>query len=166
MSGNNSLEKKLMLNLGSGDKRLKNYVNIDSRKECNPDVVCDIRKLPYEDNSVDRILASDILEHIGRLEVEKTLREWYRVLKPGGILIIKTPNVDTIIDAYQVKKIPFEELVRKLFGNQMYVEDTHKTGFNPENIKKTLSSIGFKIFKIEEIMTGNDWSNMAIRCQK
>lgn len=159
-------ENKLCLNLGSGDKPLKDYINIDSRKECNPDLVCDIRKLPYGDNSVDRILGSDIIEHVGRLEVETVLKEWYRVLKPDGILIIKTPNVDTIIDAYQVKKISFEELVRKLYGNQTYVEDTHRTGFNPENLKQLLVSVGFKIIKIEEILSNGDWSNMAVRCQK
>lgn len=156
----------IFLNLGCGNKPLKNYINIDSREECNPDLVCDIRKLPYEDGTIDRILASDILEHVGRLEVETVLKEWYRILKSEGILIIKTPNVDTIIDAYQVKKIPFGELVRKLYGNQIYVEDTHRSGFNPESLKQLLVSTGFKIIKIEEIMGNNDWSNMAIRCQK
>jgi predicted SAM-dependent methyltransferase len=159
-------KNKLYLNLGSGSKPLKNYVNVDSRAECNPDLVCDIKKLPYGDNVVDRSLASDILEHVGRLEVTNVLQEWYRVLKPGGLLIIKTPNVNTIIDAYQIKKIDFEELIRKLYGNQQYIEDTHRVGFNPENIKQLLVSVGFKIIKIEEIMVNNDWSNMAIRCQK
>lgn len=159
-------ENKLCLNLGSGDKPLKDYVNIDSREECNPDLVCDIRKLPYGDGTVDRILASDILEHVGRLEVEAVLKEWHRILKPGGILIIKTPNVDTIIDAYQVKKIPFDELVRKLYGNQGYIEDTHRSGFNPETLKQLLASVGFKIIKIEEILSDGDFFNMAIRCQK
>jgi len=155
-----------MLNLGAGQKKISGYISIDNRIECNPDLVCDVRKLPYENNAVDRILASDILEHVGRLEVEAVLREWYRVLKPGGLLIIKTPNVDTIIDAYQVRKIPFEEFIRKMYGSQDYSGNYHYTGFKPNHLASVLEIVGFKILKIEEILGGDDWSNMAVRCQK
>ncbi|GAH43148.1 unnamed protein product [marine sediment metagenome] len=155
-----------MLNLGAGNKRLSGYVNIDSREECNPDLVCDIRKLPYDDNSVDKILALDILEHAGRLETDDVLKEWFRILKPKGLLIIKTPNIDTIIDAYKDGKIPFDELIRKLYANQQYIEDTHRSGFNPDNIKQLLISAGFKIINLQPRLGYGDWSNMAIRCKK
>lgn len=161
-----SQEKKLMLNLGAGNKRLSGYVNIDSREECNPDLVCDIRKLPYDDNSIDKILASDILEHAGRLEIADVLKEWFRTLKPKGLLIIKTPNIDTIIDAYKAGKISFDELIRKLYANQQYIEDTHRTGFNPEKIKQLLTSTGFKIINLQPRLGYGDWSNMAVRCKK
>ncbi len=155
-----------MLNLGCGSMRLSGYINIDIREDCNPDLICDIQKLPYDDNSVDRILANDVLEHTGRLETTNVLKEWYRVLKPSCILIIKMPNVDTIINAYKNRKISFDELIRKLYANQNYADDTHKTGFNPEKIKEFLISTGFKIINLTENMGGYDWSNMAVRCQK
>lgn len=160
-----SKQKKILLNLGCGSEILSGYTNIDAREECNPDLVCDIRKLPYDDSSVDKILASDILEHTGRLETIDVLKEWARVLKPGGILIIKIPNIDTIIDVYKAKKIPFDELVRKLYGGQQYNGNYHYTGFNPENITQLLTSVGFKIIKITSRMEKYDWSNMAIRCK-
>lgn len=159
-------ETPLNLNLGCGEKKISNYINIDSRPECNPDLVCDIRRLPYNEETVDRILASDILEHVGRLEVESVLREWYRVLKPGGQLLIKTPNVDTIIDAYQTKQIDFGELIRKLYGQQDYGGNIHYTGFCPNSLKQLLTNIGFKVYKIQEICDGADFFNMAIRCKK
>jgi len=155
-----------MLNLGSGDKKLSGYINVDSREECNPDLVCDIRKLPYKENTVDRILVSDALEHVGRTEVKTVLEQWYSILKPNGLFIIKTPNIDTLIDFYKAKKIPFEELVRKIFGNQDYSGNYHYVGFNPENIKQLLTSVGFKVINLTEQMTGGDWSNMAVRCRK
>jgi predicted SAM-dependent methyltransferase len=157
---------KLMLNLGSGSKPISSYINIDSRAECDPDIVCDIRRLPYNEESVDRILASDILEHVGRLEIEAVLKEWYRVLKKGGLLIIKTPNVDTIIEAYQMQRIPFEEFIRKMYGGQEYPGNYHYVGFKPSHLASVLEIIGFKILKIENILGGDDWSNMGIRCQK
>lgn len=155
-----------MLNLGCGEKKISSYINIDNRLECNPDIVCDVRRLPYNEETVDRILASDVLEHVGRLEVEAVLREWYRVLKPGGQLIIKTPNVDTIIDAYKTHQISFDEFIRKLYGSQDYDGNYHHMGFCPESIKQLLEKVGFKVFKIEAHMQNGDWSNMAIRCQK
>lgn len=45
-------EKPLKLHLGCGHKHLEGYVNIDWRKTGTTDLVCDIRNLPYNDNSV------------------------------------------------------------------------------------------------------------------
>ena len=87
-------------------------------------------------------------------------------MKPNGLLIIKTPNMDTIIRSYLDSKIPFEEFIRKTFGGQEYFGNYHYTGFDPENIKQFLTSVGFKIIRLEKKLSGGDWSNMAIRCQK
>jgi ubiquinone/menaquinone biosynthesis C-methylase UbiE len=42
--------------------------------------------LPYPDNSFDRILSSIMIHHLKTPDKEKTAREVYRVLKPGGQL--------------------------------------------------------------------------------
>ncbi len=43
----------------------------------------------FSDNKFDVIIASDILEHIE--DDNKALSEWYRILKPGGILLVFVP---------------------------------------------------------------------------
>lgn len=161
-----SNQKKLMLNLGSGDAPIQGYVNIDFRKECNPDLLCDIRNLPYKENTVDRILVNDALEHIGRNEVRPILRHWHDILKYEGALIIKTPNIDTIIDYYKTGKIPFEEMIRKLYGQQDHSGNYHCVGFNPKTLYAELMYTGFVKIKVQPVLSGEDWSNMAIRCQK
>jgi len=50
----------------------------------------DVTKLDFKDNSFDKIIASEVLEHIP--EFEKALAEMARVLKPGGELVVSTPN--------------------------------------------------------------------------
>ncbi len=85
------------LNLGCGDKILPGYINVDvaeSRLDRKPDVLCDLHKLtPFEDDSVDEILSVHVVEHFWRWEVVDILREWARVLKPGGTMILECPNL-------------------------------------------------------------------------
>ena len=49
------------------------------------------RAIPLSENSVDAILASDVLEHL--VEPAVFVREIYRVLRPGGYVVLDTPNL-------------------------------------------------------------------------
>jgi len=85
------------LNLGCGDKILPGYVNVDvvqERAGKQPDISCDIKKLTvFPDNHADEILAVHVVEHFWRWEVEDVIKEWVRVLKPGGKMILECPNL-------------------------------------------------------------------------
>lgn len=85
------------LNLGCGDKVLPGYVNVDvaeTRAGKAPDVLCDLHALtPFETASVDEVLAVHVVEHFWRWEVVDVLKEWARVLKPGGRMILECPNL-------------------------------------------------------------------------
>jgi hypothetical protein len=87
------------LNLGCGDKILPGYINVDvagSRQGRKPDVLCDLRKLkPFADNEVDEILSVHVVEHFWRWEIVDVVKEWVRVLKPGGLMVIECPNLLT-----------------------------------------------------------------------
>jgi len=62
------------------------------------DVVASVDKLPFKDGELDCVVARHILEHV--VNLVENLREWSRVLKVGGRLIIAVP------DETQVKGIP------------------------------------------------------------
>ena len=85
-------KKPLKLNLGCGPHHLDGWLNIDSNPGEDPDVVADVTDLSmFEDNSVEEIYASHILEHIDvRVPV---LPEWARVLRPGGTITIIVPDI-------------------------------------------------------------------------
>jgi len=134
------------LNLGCGNNKFNNCINIDSRKECNPDLVCDIKELPYEPNSIDGIYALDVLEHIPRNLVFLTLKSWYKILKLNSFLILRLPNIKRISEKYLQGKIDGDEFSRLIYGGQEKNEfaNFHKSGFDKETLTELLKSIGFK----------------------
>lgn len=64
----------------------KKFVNDDKVKL----IKADATDLPFKDKSFDRIICSEVLEHIP--DDQKAISEMHRVLKPGGIVIITVPN--------------------------------------------------------------------------
>lgn len=57
------------------------------------DVVADVTKpLPFEEDSFDCIIARHILEHVD--DPISVLRQWYRVIKPGGYIIVAVPDIE------------------------------------------------------------------------
>jgi len=85
------MDNEIKLNLGCGNDVLPGWVNIDAYNDA-ADVKADVRKLPYPDNSVDIILASHVIEHFHFQDGFAVLLEWYRALRPGGKLIVETPD--------------------------------------------------------------------------
>lgn len=83
----------MKINLGSGYKKYPDFIRVDQDINCSPDflVNLEIDTLPFDDNSVDYILAEHILEHIG-MGYFHLLQEIYRICKHGSIIDIKVPH--------------------------------------------------------------------------
>jgi len=80
----------VILNIGSGNQpRQPNTVNVDMMDYANVDIVCDIHRLPFKDNSIDAVMSIAVLEHVR--EPAKVLSEVHRVLKPGGLVFSVIP---------------------------------------------------------------------------
>lgn len=83
----------MKLNIGAGWSRFDGYLNCDISPEANPDFVFDLEKdiWPFEDNTVDAVIAHHILEHLGDGYFH-ALKELYRVCKPDAIVDIWVPH--------------------------------------------------------------------------
>lgn len=83
----------MKINIGSGYKRLSDFINVDSDPNCKPDYLVNLEQdiLPFADNSVEIIIAHHILEHIGSGYFH-LLKELYRVCKHGAIIDIRVPH--------------------------------------------------------------------------
>jgi len=84
------------------------WINIDildlsdfAKRNCYIFRQLDVREgLPYDDNSVDYIFSSHMIEHLTDEEGMKFLKECYRVLKPGGVLRLATPHARQLMADY------------------------------------------------------------------
>ena len=129
----------LKLNLGAGGKPIGGYRNIDvkSGQRAHP--------LPdYADDSVDEIRASHILEHFPHAQTLAVIREWYRVLKPGGTMKISVPNLDYIIDAYRGGAGHQLNLEGYLMGGQIDQYDVHLAMFNAQKLRDLMEAVGLR----------------------
>jgi 2-polyprenyl-3-methyl-5-hydroxy-6-metoxy-1,4-benzoquinol methylase len=68
----------------------QNLARITQKRTSSNAVVADAVSLPFSENSFDIIISSEMIEHLG--DVEHGIREISRVLSPGGILVLTTPN--------------------------------------------------------------------------
>ena len=136
----------MKLNLGCGEDVRNDYINIDIRPLIGVDVVADVIYLPVEDGSVDEILASDIYEHITYHKSRELLTHWVGKLKKGGLLVIRTPCLDKIVEFCNRAEtlVTIEEIIAAIFGGQDYPENTHLTICQTALMKKYLREAGVK----------------------
>ena len=144
------------LNLGCGTSKKQGWVNIDSAKECLPDILHDLSvPLPFDDQSVDEINVDAVLEHFDKYARYFILYDWARVLKVGGTISIGVPNFQKILFRYF--KWKFDDLVDTIFGETMwgskyYISHfgSHKWGYSDKSLKQFLEIFGISEITIEK----------------
>jgi predicted SAM-dependent methyltransferase len=97
---------------------------------------CNIEDTGLPDSSFDAVFASHILEHV---DDSKTLRELYRVLKPGGKLIAMVPIVEAWAVTYENAAIQSGPERQKHFGRSDHVR------YYGRDFTTRLAAAGFEV---------------------
>jgi SAM-dependent methyltransferase len=109
---------------------------VEERKKERPDIrwtAFDAAAPPFKPGSFDGLFAGEILEHLPR--PEEALREWNRLLKPGGTLILTTPNRERRTNRLNRENWPYSPDHLREFGfDELNGEMLPRAGFKP--IKK------------------------------
>ena len=181
----------IKLHLGCGSKYWDSWCNIDGfphnnsdthrgNMEKDPDVWADITNINLKNNSVDIISSQHVMEHFYRYEVLDMFKNFYNILKPGGVIITEMPNLSGIFKLfyllpirpkYNIRNSNRDMITAQLYGPAWEVNDKgypyHKYVWEKEEFLKSLRDIGFMIV----LSTGATKSHipfrdMAIICQK
>jgi predicted SAM-dependent methyltransferase len=123
----------------------------------------------FSDNVFSEIYASHIVEHLDyNGELQAALKEWYRVLKPGGRIYISVPDLDILarlfIDKTQLTLDERFAVMRMMFGGHVDKFDYHVVGLNHEILAAYLLAAGFEtIVRTDEFRIFQDTSSMRYK---
>ena len=147
------LGDSLVLDLGCGGQKLhEKMVGVDIRangqmgvganvdRPAANDVEADVLDLPMESGTVDGILAKHLLEHI--IDPTEALREWRRVLKSGGKLVVLCPD-------YR-------------YCEAISVDPSHVHAYTPESASSLLRLCGFQVTRTEQVKPGYVFMVVAV----
>lgn len=125
----------LKLNIGAGEVVIPGFTPIDRKlgSEAYP--------LSYADNSVDEIRASHILEHFTFADSQQALKEWTRVLKPGGRIRLAVPDLEAR-DKADPDEWPFI-----VMGGQTGPDDIHRSAWNENRLRAHMEHFGLTDIK-------------------
>lgn len=135
----------LKLHLGCGKIYIPGFVHIDAIDYPHVDHVASIDRLSFiEDNSVSLIYACTVLEHFKRRDTINVLKEWYRVLTPGGTLRVSVPDFEALAEIYNKYDKNLKLIIGPLLGRQNYLYNIHYNIFDFKTLKENLEEAGYK----------------------
>lgn len=139
----------IRLHLGSDKKRIPGFVNVDIRPEVNPDIVANVLKLPQvRADSVAEIYYCHGLEHLKYRDVPIALREWKRILVPGGILRLSIPDMSILCWMVSQANVPLKTVRGAISGGQEYDDNIHYSVWDFDTLHETLQQGGFAGTKV------------------
>lgn len=159
-------------NLGCGNKKWENWINVDLHSDIS-DLKCDLRKLDVESDTADAVAAIHVLEHFYQWEALALLSEWKRILKPGGKMILELPCLNKIFSyiadavSNSVNIQPFMTTLA-IFGDPKHNAEAmcHKWGYFTESLVELLEEVGMKEIEVCVPRYHFPFRDMRIECKK
>lgn len=134
----------IYLHLGCGQINHPKFINIDMLPAPHIHYVRSVDNLSiFKDCSIDFIYASHCLEHFPFSAVPIILKEWYRVLKPKGILRLSVPDFELLLKIYNETGHNTKNIIQPLMGGQGSKYNFHYSVFNFKSLEAELYAVGF-----------------------
>ncbi len=151
-AGSGTAETSMRINKHNGARKLIAVdIVLPVLQRCHPIMdarLCgDIFQLPFGDDSVAGVWNVGVMEHFTRDEIDRIMREFYRVLKPGSRLIMLIPGVDSV-----------PQRMLRLTERVINVGRAQRFRFHPDEISQIqsraqaqniLTTAGFRVLEIE-----------------
>jgi ubiquinone/menaquinone biosynthesis C-methylase UbiE len=156
----------IRLHIGAGDKFIPNAINCDRHGQ--QDVNCDAFPLPFSTDYADELWAIHLFEHLHRSKASECLTEWFRVLKPGGILVMELPCLDKIAHMLVNGETNIRLTLLGLFGDPRDARPDmdHKWCWGKKELMEALSSVGYEQIVFMEPIFHIAKRDMRVECKK
>jgi len=163
------LRKLEYLNSGCGSHFVDRFVNLDYQWMPGLDLCWDVRRpLPFSDATMQGIFTEHCLEHLHLEECKAALREFKRILKPGGVIRIVVPDAEMYFELYSRYKrgedvrFPYEPdphpstYTPLMLMNTNLLWSEHLYVYDAETFTAVLNELGFKDIRKEKYLSGRD----------
>lgn len=161
---------RIVVDLGGGGQELEDVTHVldmvfpDDGPERVKRIVHNLTILPYpfESNSVDKVYCNHAIEHLTQPQAQRLIREVMRILKPGGIFHVETPNLTKALQhgsemedlEEKTPEIAWGSIVSTIYGGHSIgigsEFNLHRYGYNHFTLSRLLKESGFEISNINE----------------
>jgi predicted SAM-dependent methyltransferase len=165
-AGNRVAKNKDYLDLGCGNNISPEFINVDYHWMPGVDVCMDISKynLPINANTLKGIYTEHCLEHIPYTEIPRILKDFYRILKNGGVLRIVVPDGQIYLEEYCKSQLgePYSMPIYKGYKtpmesvNAVFRNHGHQFIFDYETFEYLLTDAGFSKVSNVAYLQGSD----------
>jgi len=156
----------MRIHVGCGPVYKKGYVNIDIFDSTVADRIMSAYHLEFPDDTASHVECMHTIEHLGAAKSIYALAEFFRVLKPGGVLLLETPDIEAAFANFLKKG----EAQRKLLMNWIYGLDSpgmgHRYCFPRELLSRMLKEAGFEDILLRKIATKSVQPTLRVKCRK
>jgi len=152
----------MKINVCAGRHILEGWTNVDAVVSKHPkargkvpEILADMTSIPLPDECADELMCIHGIEHVLPWDAEAAVKEWCRLLKPDGRLVIECPDLikccKNVISGYKVAgKHPDQMGLWGLYGDHTLKDPfmMHRYSYSPESMAALLERNGFT--KIQE----------------
>jgi predicted SAM-dependent methyltransferase len=109
-----------------------------------------INPLPLDDQCADELHSIHFIEHVYQWEAPAVIREFHRLLKPGGLLVLELPNLEMACHNL-LKGTKDQFSMWSLYGDPNKIDPymCHRWGYTPATIQTLVTENGFKSSKMK-----------------
>jgi SAM-dependent methyltransferase len=133
------------VHLGCGSINHPHFINVDGSyyphvhfQRSLTDLSC------FATGSVDFLYASHCLEHFPYEYTAAIMAEWFRVLRPDGVVRVAVPDFDALVDIYLESNRDIDSILVYLMGGQGFKYNIHFTQFTRKSLTHALRTAGFR----------------------
>lgn len=139
----------LKLNIGCGGKVIEGWTGVDAVKRPGADIVADCKAIPLPSGCANELMAIHLVEHVYSWEVPAILKEWFRLLRPGGLLVLEMPDIvkaaKNIAEDFRGGKHPDQQQLWAIFGDDRTKDPLmiHKAGWWFDRLRPVVADAAF-----------------------